>query len=150
MAFEILHVVKRPTVLTLNTSVNVNNVVAGMVAIVDSTGFLNVGGDEATGVVGVFQTQAYVPPYESTGLLSTQINGQPGSPGGGKTVSVIAGSGAIFKTDQVISAGSITPGTKLVCGAGAQLKAYDAGAGDVVGLFLGLDSTGLSIVQMRL
>lgn len=149
MAFELLYAVKRPTLLKLDPSVNVNNVQPGMVAIVNAAGNLAVGGAAATGVVGVFQVQGYVPPYQSTGLLATQLGGEPGSPGGGTKVSVIAGAGATFKTDQVVAGVlTATPGSKLESGALGKLQV--ATSGDVVGIFLGLSSEGLAIVQMRL
>lgn len=149
MAFELLYAVKRPTLLKLDPAVNVNSVEPGLVAVVNSAGNLAIGGAAATGVVGVFQVQGYVPPYQSTGLLSTQLNGAPGIPGGGTKVSVIAGAGATFKTDQVVGAVlSATPGAKLESGAGGKLQI--ATTGDVVGIFLGLSSEGYAIVQMRL
>lgn len=154
MAFEMLHAVKRPTVLKLDPATDPNTVEAGMAAAVSSSGTLVVAGADSAAVVGVFQTQGYVPGYQSTGLLDSQINGAVGSPGGGQTVSLIAGSGAVFKTDQFVNLAGATIGSKVGVSSNGQLKVW--AAGDVVGILIGkdnamyLEESSMAIIQMRL
>jgi len=149
MAFELLHAVKRPTVLKLGSGVDKTLVEAGKVAAVNTSGELVIGADNEAAPVGIFQVQGYVPSYQSTGLLDSQVNGAVGSAGGGVTVSLIAGAGAVFKTDQFVSLSSAAIGSELVCGAGGKLKVKGVSTAPVVGLLIGKDGD-LAIVQMRL
>lgn len=147
--FEILHVVKRPTVLNLDSSVNPASVEAGMVASVNSSGNMIIGVANDAAVVGIFQTQGYVPAYQSTGLLTSQPQGAVGSYQAGKKVSVIAGSGAVFKTDQFTSLAGVTIGALVGCDTAGKLKTWASGT--VIGLLIGKDTTGtIGTVQMRL
>jgi len=147
MAFEILHAVKRPTVLKLDSATDPNTVEAGMVGAVNSSGMLVVAGADSAAVVGVFQTQGYVPAYQSTGLLDSQIQGAVGSPGGGSKVSLVAGAGAVIKTDQFVNLAGATIGAKVGVGTGGKMKVW--AAGDVVGLLIGKED-GMAVIQMRL
>lgn len=143
--FEIMHAVKRPTVLKLSASVDKSLVIAGKLAAVNSSGELVIAGNDSAAVVGVFQTQAGVPAYQSTGLLDAQVNGAVGSPGGGDKVSLVAGAGAVIKTDQV--AGTPAPGTLLGSNGSGLLKAHSAGT--VVGIVLKAEADGY-VVQLRI
>lgn len=149
MAFELLHAVKRPTVLKLSASVDKNLVEAGKVAAVNTSGELVIGGNDEAAPVGVFQVQGYVPAYQSTGLLDSQINGAVGSPGGGLTVSLIAGAGAVFKTSHVAGLNAAAIGSELVCGAGGVLKVKGMSSAPVVGLLIGKDGD-MAVVQLRI
>ena len=154
MALEILHVVKRPTFLALDAGTNPSNVQAGMAGAVSSAGTLVVAGANSSAFVGIFQTQGYVPAYQSTGLLDSMINGAPGNPGGGTKVSLVAGSGAVLKTDQFTNLAGATIGSLVGCDANGQLKVW--ASGDVVGILIGVDnsllqeSAPMAIIQMRL
>lgn len=148
--FEILHVVKRPTVLELDPGVDPASVEAGMVAAVNSSGFMQVGADDEAAPVGIFQTQGYVPAYQSTGLQLAQPQGAVGSYQAGKKVSVIAGAGAVFKTDQFISLSGATIGTEVVGGAGGLLKARGVSTAPTIGLLIGKDAHGVATIQLRI
>lgn len=143
--FEIMHAIKRPTVLKLSASADKGLVLAGKLAAVNSSGELVIAGDNSAAVVGVFQTQASVPAYQSTGLLDAQINGAVGSAGGGDKVSLVAGAGAVIKTDQV--AGTPAPGTLLGSNSAGLFKAYSSGT--VVGIVLKADADGY-VIQLRI
>lgn len=142
--FEILHAVKRPTVLKLSAGVSKDAVLAGKLAKVNSSGELEIAGNNDAAVVGVFQTQASVPAYQSTGLLGAQVNGAVGSAGGGDKVSLVAGAGAVVKTDQV--AGTPAPGTLLGSDGSGLFKTYSSGT--VVGIVLKHDADGY-VIQLR-
>lgn len=151
MALNILHVVKRPTVLDLDVS-QYGNVVPGMIAAVMnggtgpdsfSEGTMTVAGANSAATIGVFQVPSVIPAYQSTGLLLTQIQGAPGSPGGGTRVSVVAGSGAVIQSDQVVAnaafssngnSGFPLPGSLLGAAASGQFQIWNSG--DVVGICL--------------
>lgn len=143
--FEILHAVKRPTVLKLSAGVSKDAVLAGKLAKVNSSGELEIAGNNDAAVVGVFQTQASVPAYQSTGLLSAQVNGAVGSAGGGDKVSLVAGAGAVIKTDQV--AGTPAPGALLGSDGSGLFKAYSSGT--VVGIVLKSEADGY-VIQLRI
>lgn len=143
--FEIMHAIKRPTVLKLSASADKGLVLAGKLAAVNSSGELVIAGDNSAAVVGVFQTQASVPAYQSTGLLDAQINGAVGSAGGGDKVSLVAGAGAVIKTDQV--AGTPAPGTLLGSNGSGLFKAYSSGT--VVGIVLKSEADGY-VIQLRI
>jgi hypothetical protein len=149
MAFEILHAVKRPTVLKLGAAVDPNTVEAGMAAAVNTSGELVVAGADSAAVVGLFQTQGYVPAYQSTGIQKTQIQGAVGSAGGGSKVSLVAGAGAVVKVDASLftNLAGAAIGSKVGTGAAGVLKVW--ASGDVVGLLIGKDTTSATI-QMRL
>lgn len=165
MALNILHVIKRPTVLDLDQSVY-GSVVPGMAASVMAGGSGPNGVSETTmtiapvssaAVIGLFQVPSVIPAYQSTGLLETQLAGAPGSPGGGTKVSVVAGAGAVVQTDQI--SGTPAAGALLgVVGSAGLLGTYSAGT--VVGIVLQLPadnalgsdyaSAGLYTVQLRI
>lgn len=154
MALEILHVVKRPTFLALDPSVNPENVQAGMGAEVNSAGNSQPCSANSGKFVGVYQTQGYVPAYQSTGLQNSQPQGAPGSWQGGTKVSLLAGSGAVIKTDQFTNLSGATIGSLVGCDANGFLKVW--ASGDVVGILIGVDNSLLqeqnpmAIIQMRL
>ncbi len=154
MALEILHAVKRPTVLKLDAGQSPAAVEAGMAMEVTTSGTMQVAGANSAKFVGIAQTQGYVPAYQSTGLQTTQIQGAVGSAGGGKSVSVVAGSGAVVKTDQFTNLAGATIGALVGCDANGALKVW--ASGDVVGILIGKDSsmylenTTMAIIQMRL
>jgi hypothetical protein len=149
MAFELLHAVKRPTVLKLNSAVDKTLIEAGKVAGVNTSGELVIGANDEAAPVGIFQVQGYVPSYQSTGLLDNQVNGAVGSAGGGVTVSLIAGAGAVFKTDQFVSLSAAAIGSQLVGGADGKLKVKGVSTAPVVGLLIGKEGD-LAIVQLRI
>jgi hypothetical protein len=143
--FEILHAVKRPTILKLSAGVDKGAVLAGKLAAVNSSGELEIAGNNSAAVVGVFQTEAAVPAYQSTGLLDGQVNGAVGSAGGGNKVSLVAGAGAVIKTDQV--AGTPAAGALLGSDASGLFKAHASGT--VVGIVLKADADGY-VIQLRI
>jgi hypothetical protein len=143
--FEILHAVKRPTILKLSAGVSKDAVLAGKLGAVNSSGELEIAGNNSAAVVGVFQTEAAVPAYQSTGLLDGQVNGAVGSAGGGNKVSLVAGAGAVIKTDQV--AGSPSAGALLGSDGSGLFKAYSSGT--VVGIVLKVEADGY-VIQLRI
>ena len=147
MALNILHCVKRPTVLDLDSGVTLANVIPGKIAAVNSSGNMIIAGNNSAATVGVFQVPATIPAYQSTGLLTTQINGAVGSPGGGTRVSVVAGAGAVIQSDQMT--GTPAPATLLGANTDGTFKTYSSG--DVVGICLaGADANGLYTIQLRM
>lgn len=147
MALELLHVVKRPTFLELDSGVTLDDMVAGKLAAVNTSAKMVLAGDNSAVVIGVVQADAKVPDYESDGILRTQINGAVGSPGGGTRVSTVAGAGSVLATDQVSGLGGLTPGDQLGSDSTGKFKKHVSG--NVVALLLKKDATTIW-VQLRL
>lgn len=149
MALELFHKVKANTYLKVAPATDKSTIVAGGVAAVNTSGQLVVGGADEARPVGIFFVQGDVPAYQSTGLLDAQIQGAVGSPGGGNTVSYLAGAGTVLKTDQFTNLGAAAIGSELVGDANGMLKVKGMSAAPTVAILLGKES-GFAVIQMRI